>query len=202
MKDVKPANILMSEESENARLKLSDFGHSRYLNDLSDRGVGVGTKHYKAPEIQDHNPHNELVDVWSFGATLYVILTNTFPFQVEFDTLLQAEKYHGTLQIPKHLSKDCQEFLKGLLRIRPENRLTWQSGEIKKKKGLEQFECEFLRKQIQKKLEEKKEEEWTSAKQKEVDKLNQLLAQKNEQLHSLKQQIIDHRFAFFFFFWY
>ena len=39
----------------------------------------VGTPHYIAPEVLDHN-YNEKCDIWSIGVILFIILSGRVPF--------------------------------------------------------------------------------------------------------------------------
>jgi len=50
-RDLKPANVLLSESSENAVLKLADFGFARHLGSAALAQTKCGTPLYMAPEI-------------------------------------------------------------------------------------------------------------------------------------------------------
>ena len=76
-RDVKPDNILISRRGE---VKLADLGIAKAL-DQSDaatfntQGV-IGTPQYMAPEQWDRDQDlGPQADIWSFGATLYYMLT-------------------------------------------------------------------------------------------------------------------------------
>jgi serine/threonine protein kinase len=76
-RDIKPENILF-DDKWNA--KLIDFGFCCRLN-KEFRSTVCGTPSYTPPEIIRKQPYDpELVDVWSLGVTLYVMLAAQFPF--------------------------------------------------------------------------------------------------------------------------
>jgi serine/threonine protein kinase len=67
-RDLKPGNILFDE---NRRVRISDFGSSRFGGlELTER---VGTPLYMAPEVKTSG-YDEKVDVYSFGVVLYEIV--------------------------------------------------------------------------------------------------------------------------------
>lgn len=78
-RDVKPANILMTEEGS---AKITDFGISHALGDvaLTSTGMVTGTPAYLAPEVARGEESTFASDVFSLGATLYTALEGTPPF--------------------------------------------------------------------------------------------------------------------------
>ncbi len=84
-RDVKPHNILLSEDDE---VKLSDFGIARLLSDadtmrITGTGDMLGTVAYMAPE-QRHDPRlvGPEADIYSVGATLYMMITGRRPMEL------------------------------------------------------------------------------------------------------------------------
>jgi tetratricopeptide (TPR) repeat protein len=73
-RDVKPANILIEEGT--GRVKLTDFGLARAVDDasLSRTGVVAGTPAYMAPEQARGEPLDHRADIHALGATLYELL--------------------------------------------------------------------------------------------------------------------------------
>lgn len=75
--DVKPANIMITEEGE---VKLSDFGIARFATQVSGSGRIMGTPAYLAPEQIMGEPHSARSDLFSLGIVLYQMLTGVPPF--------------------------------------------------------------------------------------------------------------------------
>jgi hypothetical protein len=82
-RDLKPANIMVTDEGA---VKLIDFGLAKMLNAVRDLsitqpGEALGTLAYAAPEqLRDAAHVDERADIFSFGATLYHMLSGQPPF--------------------------------------------------------------------------------------------------------------------------
>lgn len=80
-RDIKLANILMSDSSAQARATIADFGSAAKLTSANDTLVWrIGTEGYTAPEMIDGKPYSFGVDVWGLGCLMYTILVSTNPF--------------------------------------------------------------------------------------------------------------------------
>lgn len=80
--DVKPSNILVDESDEGElRALVTDFGLA-IDPDRASHGVELGgTPQYVAPErLLDESAADRRSDVYSFGATMYRVLTGALPF--------------------------------------------------------------------------------------------------------------------------
>lgn len=95
-RDVKPANILFTEDS---RVLLSDFGIVRLADDDSDltRGV-IGTPQYMAPEQALGREVDGRSDLYSLGVVLYEMLTGRVPFRG--DSPVATLSMHATQPVP------------------------------------------------------------------------------------------------------
>jgi serine/threonine protein kinase len=80
-RDVKPANILLEHGVE--RVKLSDFGLARAIDDasLTQSGVIAGTPLYMAPEQARGLALDHRADLFSLGSVLYALATGRPPFR-------------------------------------------------------------------------------------------------------------------------
>jgi len=80
-RDLKPANLMVNQRGD---LKISDFGISRSLSDsvsmlTMERGRS-GTLVFMSPQQLDGERGSPLDDIYSFGATMYELITSKPPF--------------------------------------------------------------------------------------------------------------------------
>lgn len=80
-RDIKPGNMLL--ESPNDRLKLTDFGLARAVEDLrlTKTGFVSGTPLYMAPEQAKGDEADHRADLFSLGVVLYEALAGKPPFE-------------------------------------------------------------------------------------------------------------------------
>lgn len=79
-RDIKPGNLLLFFNSEDRnlppKLKLCDFGLSKFYTFQEPQTPRMVTVWYRAPEIVMKDPnYNEKVDVWSVGCVFYEMIT-------------------------------------------------------------------------------------------------------------------------------
>ena len=83
-RDVSPKNLILQD---NGSVKLGDFEFSKDAEadlDLTMQGTGLGTPDFMSPEqFQDAKNVDARSDVYSLGATLYVMVTGRLPFPGE-----------------------------------------------------------------------------------------------------------------------
>jgi serine/threonine-protein kinase len=81
-RDIKPQNILVGYDARGLRACVSDFGLAKQVNPLMLRLSARGTLCFKAPEtFVDPMSDSCAGDVWAVGVTLYLLLTDRFPFE-------------------------------------------------------------------------------------------------------------------------
>jgi len=83
-RDVKPANILLSEAGPRRRILLADFGIARELGEISGltaTNMLVGTTAYCAPEQLKGADLGARADQYALGCTAFNLLTGAAPFQ-------------------------------------------------------------------------------------------------------------------------
>jgi eukaryotic-like serine/threonine-protein kinase len=80
-RDVKPANILLEDNTD--RAVLSDFGLARTSDDaaLTRTGIVAGTPQYMSPEQASGEAIDYRSDLFSLGSVLYFMLTGRPPFR-------------------------------------------------------------------------------------------------------------------------
>lgn len=72
-RDIKPENLLMASKESDSDLKLCDFGFAMHTTG-DDMDEVCGTPGYMAPEILNGVKYGKIVDVWSFGVVMYILL--------------------------------------------------------------------------------------------------------------------------------
>ncbi|VFQ89370.1 unnamed protein product [Cuscuta campestris] len=129
-RDLKPQNLLLSVNNDNAVLKIADFGFARSLQPRGLAETLCGSPLYMAPEIMQLQKYDAKADLWSVGAILFQLVTGRTPFvgnnQIQ---LLQNIVKSSELQFPsnaKNLSDECIDLCKKLLRRNPVERLTFE----------------------------------------------------------------------------
>jgi serine/threonine-protein kinase len=88
-RDIKPQNVLVGYDAQGLRACVSDFGLAKRVNPLMLQLSARGTRCFKAPETF-RNPLSDSCagDVWAVGLTLYLLLTDHFPYgSGDLDTL-------------------------------------------------------------------------------------------------------------------
>ena len=84
-RDVKPANILLTEgDSRGRRILLADFGIARQIADISGltaTNMVVGTTAYSAPEQLLGSDIDGRADEYALGCTAFHLLTGSEPYQ-------------------------------------------------------------------------------------------------------------------------
>jgi hypothetical protein len=83
-RDVKPANILLSDAKPRRRILLADFGIARELGEISGltaTNMAMGTTAYCAPEQLQGADLDGRADQYALGCTAFHLLTGRAPFQ-------------------------------------------------------------------------------------------------------------------------
>ncbi|GBF87804.1 calcium-dependent kinase-like protein [Raphidocelis subcapitata] len=78
-RDIKPDNCLLKDDSDEAAIKVCDWGFAAFVRPDKPLTALCGTCYYCAPEVV-MGAYDERADVWSAGAMLYVLLCGRPPF--------------------------------------------------------------------------------------------------------------------------
>ena len=141
-RDLKPENFLLADSSEDAQIKITDFGLSAAVASpdavLTDP---CGSAFYIAPEIFAR-AYTRAADVWALGVILYLLLSGNVPFG---STAKSEPEVYAAIKAQSlcfgpdwnHLSGHARELVSGLLEKDPLKRYTleqalchpWVTGE-------------------------------------------------------------------------
>ncbi|CAN2387810.1 Serine threonine-protein kinase SIK1 [Pristimantis euphronides] len=121
-RDLKTENLLLCE---NMDIKLADFGFGNFYMEGRPLNTWCGSPPYAAPEVfQGKEYEGPLLDVWSLGVVLYVLLCGSFPFDGPNLPTLRQRVLDGRFRIPYYMSQDCEALLRRMLVVDPGKRLT------------------------------------------------------------------------------
>lgn len=129
-RDIKIENILMSDNSREATLKLADLGSAAKLASKDDTSkFQIGTPGYLAPEVLLGKPYSFSCDVWSIGALMHVLLSAKLPFFDEDRKERKRRVCNEPLDLEEDqyladLSAPAKSLLSGMLTKEPAKRLT------------------------------------------------------------------------------
>ncbi|KAJ6662033.1 hypothetical protein lerEdw1_012880 [Lerista edwardsae] len=125
--DLKPQNILLTNESPLGDVRIVDFGLSRVMKNSEELREIMGTPEYVAPEILSYDPISTATDMWSIGVLAYVMLTGISPFlgNDKQETFLNISQMNVNYSEDFDLvSESAVDFIKALLIKKPEERAT------------------------------------------------------------------------------
>jgi serine/threonine protein kinase len=116
-RDVKPDNILITKSGE---VKLTDLGLVKELEadlNLTRTGRGLGTPHFMAPEqFRNAKKADAKCDIYSLGATLYMMVTGKLPFQSNGPLDAWMKKIKNEIDAPRKVNPEISERLDWAIR--------------------------------------------------------------------------------------
>lgn len=119
-RDIKPDNILFDD---NMRAKLVDFGLSTEYGYGGRCSTPCGTPFFTAPEVViDDEYDGGKADIWSFGITLYCLLTHNFPFPTMTQTEYISKMHDLESMIKLDVDDTFKEIIHSTLCVNPKER--------------------------------------------------------------------------------
>ena len=102
-RDIKPQNIIISKEG---KVKVTDFGIARAATSQTISSSAMGSVHYISPEQARGGYSDEKSDIYSFGITLYEMLTGTVPFDGDSTVSVAVQHIQDEILPPSHVVND------------------------------------------------------------------------------------------------
>ncbi|MBV8513986.1 MAG: protein kinase [Acidobacteria bacterium] len=113
-RDIKPANMMLTPEGI---VKLMDFGIARSNKDgtLTSTGTTLGSLNYMPPEQVRGEAADARSDIYSFGASLYEMLTGKLPFDTDSQYALMTAQLNSDPPPPITLRSDLPPALNQII---------------------------------------------------------------------------------------
>lgn len=96
-RDIKPQNIVIND---NGVVKITDFGIARAITSTTKNISVVGTVHYISPEQVRNTKVDFRSDIYSFGCTMYEMITGEVPFEGEAPLDIIISHLRNNLKAP------------------------------------------------------------------------------------------------------
>ncbi|ESW32201.1 hypothetical protein PHAVU_002G301900 [Phaseolus vulgaris] len=109
-RDLKSDNLLIFGDKS---IKIADFGVARIEVQTEGMTPETGTYRWMAPEMIQHRPYTQKVDVYSFGIVLWELITGMLPFQNM--TAVQAAFAVVNKNVRPIIPNDCLPVLRDIM---------------------------------------------------------------------------------------
>lgn len=102
-RDIKPQNIIISKEG---KVKITDFGIARAASSETVSSNAMGSVHYISPEQARGGFSDAKSDIYSFGITLYEMVTGRVPFDGDTTVSIAIQHLQDELEEPSKYVPD------------------------------------------------------------------------------------------------
>lgn len=103
-RDIKPQNIIISKEG---KVKVTDFGIAKAASTSTiNSSSAMGSVHYISPEQARGGYSDERSDIYSFGITLYEMLTGKVPFDGDTTVAVAVQHIQDAIPAPSSVTGD------------------------------------------------------------------------------------------------
>lgn len=100
-RDIKPQNIIISKEG---KVKVTDFGIAKATSATTTVSTAaMGSVHYMSPEQARGGYSDERSDIYSFGITLFEMLTGQVPFDGDSTVAVAVHHIQDDMKAPSEL---------------------------------------------------------------------------------------------------
>ena len=118
----------MVDDTDEAHVKLVDFGLSKTLGPGESCKEPFGTLCYVAPEILLQRSYDKSVDLWSLGVIVHLMLSGSLPFDSEDDREIARKTIYEEVKITHSIwskvSDDAKDLVLSLLAKNKKQRIT------------------------------------------------------------------------------
>ena len=97
-RDIKPQNIVIDSHGE---VKITDFGIARAITSTTKNISVIGTVHYISPEQVRNTTVDFRSDIYSFGCTMYEMITGVVPFEGETPVEIIISHLRNNIENPR-----------------------------------------------------------------------------------------------------
>ena len=108
-------NIFLSDQSENPKIKIGDFGLACKLGEDECIKKMAGTIGFMAPEVVQDEPSDFKSDIWSLGVILYALIGSGVPFSGrDRETTAQnivSQELSFSRPVWQSVSDECKDLL-------------------------------------------------------------------------------------------
>lgn len=124
-RDLKFENVMFENDSEDAEIKLLDFGLSKKYKDNAPMREGVGTIYTMSPQVLQRVYTNK-ADLWAAGVIAYMLLVDRMPFKAHsrkrmVEKILKVDySFEGKAWAEK--SDKSKDFIRKLIVLDPHER--------------------------------------------------------------------------------
>jgi len=163
-RDLKPENLLYENTSDDACLKIADFGLSKMVSDEVQMQTVCGTPGYCAPEVLRGKKYNQAIDLWSVGVITYILLCGYEPFYSDhepemFKKIIKCD-YEFDSPWWDEVSENAKDLIRKLLVLDDRKRLSaaqalqhpWVKGNAAKSNHMEETQTKLKQFNAKRKL--------------------------------------------------
>lgn len=102
-RDIKPQNIIISKDG---KVKVTDFGIAKAATSSTINSAAMGSVHYISPEQARGGYSDERSDIYSFGITLFEMVTGTVPFDGDSTVAVAVQHIQDEIPAPSTAADD------------------------------------------------------------------------------------------------
>lgn len=130
-RDISPENVLVCQSGT---IKVSDFGVAKaFAPGCEQSGDIIGKLAYQAPELRPGSVVDERVDLFSFAAMMYELLTGNQPFGSTWPEIMMRRHEFAVVPLPDDIPEDLRMLVMGLLVEDPAERepqTAWEARQL------------------------------------------------------------------------